>query len=93
MYAILLERTEKLSDKYIEDLKNYLNHLSDSDYNGTILVTFQKGKPTNLSQKEELIVGELQKKIPKRICVVRKMEQEMKPENKKDEYGKISVEK
>lgn len=66
------ERMEKLPDKNTEDLQNYISHLSDSSYNGTILVTFQKGKPTNLSQKEELLVGELQKKIPKRICVVRK---------------------
>lgn len=50
--------SEKLSQN-MTDLMVYLSHLETAGFNGTVMLTFSKGRPTNLSKKEDLIVGQL----------------------------------
>jgi hypothetical protein len=49
---------DKLSQN-MTDLMVYLSHLETAGFNGTVMLTFSKGRPTNLSKKEDLIVGQL----------------------------------
>lgn len=80
-----------MSDE-LKDVTTYLSHLEKSRFNGTVLVTFSKGKPTHLSRKEDLIVGGLAESMRKSVFVVRKSPLELPKETGPEEAAEAGEE-
>lgn len=53
----------------MDDLTTYLYHLHRAGFNGTVMITFGKGNPTNLSRKEDLIIGQLADAMKRSVFV------------------------
>lgn len=59
-----------LSDsEKIEDLKEFLTHLSTIHFSGTMMLTFTKGSLSSVSKKDDLIPGKLREVARKSVYV------------------------
>lgn len=75
MKFIVVQKRGKMAmssdDEKIEDLKDFLSHLSVIKFSGTIMLSFSKGTLSSVSKKDDLIPGRL-REVARRSVYIKK---------------------